>query len=328
MRADRLLSLILLLHARGRMTALDLAQHLEVSERTIYRDLDALSTAGIPVYAQPGAAGGVFLDEHYRLSLTGLSKAEAQSLFLSAESGPLRDLGMDRAVEDTLLKIFAALPSIHRTEVERMRQRFHIDPANWFQVVEPSPFLPLLQQAVWENRRVRVTYQPVEGALGQREVEAYGLVAKANIWYLVARKPGGELHNYRVVRFKDVTLLDSHFERDPDFDLAAYWKESCEAYERQSLRNFPKYYATLRVHPASLWYFPGFLQGRYEQIGQPDRDGWYILRVTFDSRQEAQARVMGLGTGAVVIEPKELYADILQAAQAIVEMYAAQTREA
>jgi predicted DNA-binding transcriptional regulator YafY len=303
------------------MTAFNLAQHLEVSERTIYRDLDALSSAGIPVYTQPGAAGGVFLDEHYRLSLTGLSKAEAQSLFLSAESGPLRDLGMDRAVEDTLLKIFAALPSIHRTEVERMRQRFHIDPANWFQIVEPSPFLPLLQQAVWEDRRIRVTYQPVEGALGQREVEAYGLVAKANIWYLVARKPGGELHNYRVVRFKAVTLLDSHFERDPDFDLATYWKASCESFERHSLANFPKYQTTLRVHPAALWFFPGYLEGRYQQIGDPDSEGWYILRVTFDSRDEARTRLLGLGTGAMVIEPADLYTAILETAQAVLDLY-------
>lgn len=277
MRADRLLSLILLLHARGRMTAQDLASHLEVSERTVYRDLDALSSAGIPVYAQSGVNGGVFLDENYRLSLTGLSRSEAQALFLSSEAGPLKDLGLGRAAEDTLLKIFAALPFAQRADVERMRQRFYIDPANWFQVVEPSPFLALLQQAVWEDRCVSVTYQPVEGELSQREVEAYALVAKANIWYLVGRKADGELHNYRVVRFKEVSLLDAHFERQPDFDLAEYWKRSCEIFEQRSREMSPPYEARLRVHPAALWYFPAFLEGHYRQIGSADEDGWYRL---------------------------------------------------
>src|SRR5689334_12127743 len=150
MRADRLLSLMLLLHARGRMTAQQLADQLEVSERTIYRDIEALCTAGIPLYTQSGTSGGVFLEESYRVSLTGLSRAQVQSLFISGEARPLGDLGLGKALDDTLLKLFAALPSIHRDEVKRLRQRFYIDPANWFQIVEATSFFPALQQAVWE----------------------------------------------------------------------------------------------------------------------------------------------------------------------------------
>src|SRR5262245_10995030 len=127
MRADRLISLMLVLHSKGRMTAQKLAEHLEVSERTIYRDVDALSTAGVPVYVQPGVNGGIVLDENYRISLTGLSRAEVQALFVSSNAGPLADLGMDKAVEDTLLKLFAALPSAHQAEVERLRSRFYVD---------------------------------------------------------------------------------------------------------------------------------------------------------------------------------------------------------
>lgn len=205
MRADRLISLMLLLHARGRMTAADLARDLEVSERTIYRDLDALSSAGIPVYAQPGTHGGIFLDERYRISLTGLSRGDVQTLFMSSEAGPLKDLGLERT--DALLKLFADLPSSHRVEVDRMRQRFHIDPANWFQLVEPIRFFPLLQQAVWEDRLVEVCYQPVLGPAWTRVLEPYGLVAKANIWYLIGKKCGGDtMRSYRVVRFEGVTL--------------------------------------------------------------------------------------------------------------------------
>ncbi len=210
MRADRLLSLMLMLAARGRLTAGELAGRLEVSERTIYRDVEALSSAGIPVYTQSGVNGGVFLDEHYRVSLTGFSRTDLQALFVADDARPLADLGLAR--EATMLKLFAALPLIQRREVERARQRLYIDPTNWFQIVEASPVLPILQQAVWEDRRVEVCYQAVEGHASARTLDAYGLVAKANIWYLVARKAvgdsAGEMRNYRVARLSEVTLCD------------------------------------------------------------------------------------------------------------------------
>jgi predicted DNA-binding transcriptional regulator YafY len=254
MRADRLISLMLLLNAHGRMTAGMLAKRLGVSERTIYRDLDALSASGIPIYTQGGVNGGVFLDEHYCISLTGFTSAELRVLFVSEGVGPLADLGLERAVTDTLLKLFAALPSSHQAEVERLRGRFHIDPANWFQVSAPSPFLPILQHAVWEDRAVAIRYQVVEGQVYEGVVNPYALVAKANVWYLVAEKSAqdaddesGALRNYRLGRLKAVALSESHFERDPDFDLAAYWTESCAQFERLSSEQFPPFYATLRV---------------------------------------------------------------------------------
>src|SRR5262245_7315559 len=196
MRADRLISLMLLLNARGRMTAQTLANQLEVSERTIYRDVDALGAAGIPIYVQPGVNGGIFLDENYRVSLTGLTRAEVQALFVSSNARPLADLGLNGAVEAKLLKLFAALPSTHQAEVERLRGRIYIDPANWFQNAEPSDLLPILQQAVWEDRALSIQYQVVEGDWFEGVVNAYGLVAKANIWYLVAEKSPGEFRNY------------------------------------------------------------------------------------------------------------------------------------
>ncbi len=322
MRADRLLSLMLFLRAKGRTTAQDLARHLEVSERTIYRDLDALSTAGIPVYAQPGTNGGVFLDENYRISLTGLSKTELQSLFLSSDAKPLGDLGLAKAVEDSLLKLFAALPSSQRSEVERMRQRFYIDPTNWFQNIAPSPFLALLQQAVWEDCVVKVMYQVLEGEVAGRLIEAYALVAKAGIWYFIGKNSKGELRNYRVSRLQDIVLTDRCFERAPDFDLAAYWKESRETFERISMENFPPYHTVLRVHPAGFWYFPAWMNGRYEQIGTVDSAGWITLQVTFESFDDARTRVLGLGTHIVVVEPAALQQAVLDTARAIVAFHA------
>jgi predicted DNA-binding transcriptional regulator YafY len=322
MRADRLLSLMLLLRAKGRTTAQDLAEKLEVSERTIYRDLDALSIAGIPVYAQPGTNGGVFLDENYRISLTGLSSAELHSLFLSTDKKPLEDLGLAKAVEDSLLKLFAALPSAHRSEVERMRQRFHIDPTNWFQNVELSPFLSVLQQAIWEDRVVKIIYQVIEGEIRERLVEPYALVAKANIWYLIARNSKGEMRNYRSSRLQHVEMTTQQFARLEDFDLATYWKESCLAFERYSKETFPPYPCMLRVHPDAFWYFPGYMEGKYKQIGVPDADEWVTLEVTFESLGRARAITLGLGAQVEVIAPQELKQTVIETAREIVAFHA------
>lgn len=319
MRADRLLSLMLMLGAQRRLTAQELAQRLEVSERTIYRDIDALSAAGIPVYTQSGVNGGVFLDEHYRISLTGFSRGELQSLFVAAGAGPLADLGM--AKEESLLKLFAALPTMQRREVERMRGRFFIDPTNWFQIVETTSVLPLLQQAVWEDRVIQVAYQPVEGGVGERLLEAHALVAKANIWYLVGCKPGGELRNFRVSRFEQMTLTETHFVRDEAFDLPAYWQATCEQFERVSKEHAPPYVTLLRVHPQMFWYFPGYMQGRYEKVALPDAEGWLTVRAVFDSLDHARTQVMGFGTRVVTLEPRELYEIVLETAAAILQFH-------
>ncbi|MCG8351085.1 MAG: YafY family transcriptional regulator [Chloroflexales bacterium] len=321
MRADRLLAMMLVLQARGRMTAQELAANLEVSERTIYRDIEALSAAGAPIYTQSGANGGVFLDEHYRISLTGLSRAQVLSLFISSDAGPLEDLGLANAVEETLLKLFAALPSMHRHEVERLRQRFYIDPANWFQMVEAPPFLDTLQQALWEDRRLRVSYQTVDHGEIERTIEPYGLVAKANIWYLAAKHPGDEMHTYRVSRFQQMSLMDTCFHREPNFDLIAYWKKSCAAFEEKMRETFPPYPATVHVHPDALWYFPSFMSDRYEQIGLPDAAGWVTLQVSYESMGDAQMRVLGLGASIAVLEPVELRDRVLETARAIVAFH-------
>lgn len=330
MRADRLISLMLLLNSKGRMTAQKLAEHLEVSERTIYRDVDALSSAGVPIYVQPGVNGGIFLDEHYRISLTGLTRTELQALFVSGMAGPLGDLGLERAVEATLLKLFAALPDAQQAEVERLRSRFLVDPANWFQVVEPSVLLPVLQQAVWEDRAVRIRYQVVDGEWFDGLVNAYALVAKANIWYLVGEKRvegGGGLRNYRLGRIKEAELTDLRFNRPPNFDLAKYWAESCRQFERLSLEQFPPYHAVLRVSPKTFWYFPGYLEGRYTQLGAADEDGWVRLRVRFDDLGDARMRVLGLGTGVEVLETDELRQTVIETARAITAAYGRQATD-
>jgi predicted DNA-binding transcriptional regulator YafY len=215
-----------------------------------------------------------------------------------------------------MLKLMAALPYRQRTEAQRMRQRFHIDPQNWFQVVELSPFLPMLQQAVWEDHVIIVEYRPVDGAYSQRTLEAYGLVAKANLWYLVARKPDSEMRTYRVSRFSYVTLTGQHYQRDSAFDLAAYWDAARAQFEQTSNAINPPYFAVLRVNDDAIWYFPAYMSGRYE--AQEALDGWTTVRVQFDSPLDARMRVLGLGPSALVIEPDALRDAVFSAAHAII----------
>jgi predicted DNA-binding transcriptional regulator YafY len=326
MRADRIISLMLLLHARGRMTAQKLAEHLEVSERTIYRDVDALSAAGVPIYVQPGVNGGIFLDENYRVSLNGFNRAEVQALFVSNSARPLADLGLEQANEATLLKLFAALPSVHQVEVERLRCRFYIDPANWFQVVEPSALLPVLQQAVWEDRALELKYQSVQGDF-EGVVNAYALVAKANIWYLVGEKSPGEFRNYRLGRIKYAELTDAHFVRKTDFDLVTYWDASCRQFQRDSLQRIPNCHTVLRVHPDAFWYFPAYIEGHYKQMGEPDANGWLTLNATFESIHDARTRILGLGTTVEVLAPDELRHTIIETARAVVAAYSEAIRQ-
>jgi predicted DNA-binding transcriptional regulator YafY len=320
MRADRLVSLMLLLHTRGRMTAASLAAELEVSERTIYRDIEALSIAGVPVCTQSGPSGGVYLDANYRVALGGLSRGEALSLFLSGDShtGPLAALGLARAQDDSRLKLFAALPAMHRLEVERMRQRFHIDPAMWFASSDPPSLFPALQQAVWEDRLIHVLYQPVTHDKRERVLEAHALVAKANIWYLVARKPepGAALHHYRAGRFLAVQLLEGRFARDPAFDLAEYWRESCARFERESLEHNPLFQVTLRVAPDKFWVFPGYHEGRYT-VTEEAADGWRTLQVVFDAESLALIWLTGMGSAVQVLEPAALCDKIRATARAL-----------
>src|SRR5687768_8992894 len=236
MRADRLLSIVMLLQARGRMTAQELAEELEVSLRTIYRDLEALHTAGVPVLADRGPGGGCMLPEQYRADLTRLTSSEVRGLFLSVVPGPLADLGLGKAVEAALLKLAAELPDTQKREVERVRGRIHVDTAHWFRIEEPTPYLKTIEEALWHERTLLLTYRRADSVRVRRFVNPYGLVAKAGVWYLVGAVRGS-LYTYRVSRVREAEVTHEHFKRPDDFNLAAYWEKWCAEFER----SVPKY---------------------------------------------------------------------------------------
>lgn len=323
MRADRLLSILLLLQSRGRMTAAQLAARLEVSERTIYRDLDALSAAGVPVYAERGPNGGCALVEGYRTTLTGLSEQEIHSLFISASEGPLGDLGLDDVLQAAVLKLLAALPSAQRLDAERVRQCFMLDAAGWFRAEEPVPHLPTLQTAVWQDLLADLVYVRRDGSVGARRIAPYGLVAKASIWYLVAATDEG-MRTYRVSRVREVTLTGQHFTRPGDFDLGAYWRAWCAAFEASLWH----YRVVLRFAPEIVPVLPQtFGEGIFRLAEQaiPDEEGWIALPITFDTFESARSMVLGFGSLVEVIEPGELRAGVIEAAARIVAFY--ETRE-
>jgi predicted DNA-binding transcriptional regulator YafY len=222
-RADRLLSILLLLQVNRRMTAGELALRLEVSERTIHRDMEALSMAGVPVFAERGLGGGWALAEAYRTNLTGLNTAEVQSLFVSTPP----DLGLQKAAEGALIKLLSAVPTMSRRDAEYASQRIHVDITGWKQNAEDISALPALQQAVWQESKVRVSYGESDGPPVDRIVNPLGLVAKGSVWYFVG-SVDGELRTFRVSRIRGVELLDQRAARPAGFDLAAYWEKSTD----------------------------------------------------------------------------------------------------
>ncbi|MDY6875592.1 MAG: YafY family protein [Chloroflexota bacterium] len=271
MRADRLLSILLLFQVNRRMTARELARRLEVSQRTIYRDMDALSTAGVPVFAEHGIDGGWRLLETYQTNLTGLNRAEIEALFLKP-SGLLADLGLDKAAEAALIKLFAVLPSMNRRDAEYVRQRIHVDVAGWFQSREDVSFLPTLQEAIWQEQKLSLSYGRSDGNTVERLVDPLGLVVKGRVWYLVAAVEG-DLRTYRVSRVQDARVTDQPCVRPEGFDLAAYWEESVARFRA----GLPRYPATVRVTPDIIPQIRRLRYARVEETGSLDADGWVTL---------------------------------------------------
>jgi predicted DNA-binding transcriptional regulator YafY len=309
MRADRLLAIMLLLQTRGKLTTSALAQELEVSRRTILRDVEALSMAGVPIYAEGGHGGGIALDEKYRTTLTGLTEAEVRSLFIASNTQLLGEVGLDQAAESLLRKLLAALPASHQPAVDHIRQRIYIDPVWWWHDGQPLPYWAELQEAVYQDRCIRVLYENYNGEIAERVLEPYSLVSKSSSWYLVAKRQG-QLRTYRITRLRALTLLDTSFVRDPDFDLITYWHEHLAEF----IAAFSEYECTLRVHPDRANFVRWLTPGR-SQLLATDADGWTTVRLQLESAELAKMLVFGLGSQGEVIEPQGLKEEVLRACQ-------------
>lgn len=319
MRASRLLNLLLLLQARGGLTAEELASELEVSIRTVHRDVDELSAAGIPIYAERGPAGGIRLVEGYRTRLTGMTAEEAEALFLSGLPGPAAELGLGTVVAAAQLKVLAALPTELRSRASRIVERFHLDASAWFHGSEPVPHLATVSEAVWAARQLEIQYRRDDGSV-TRVLEPLGVVLKAGIWYLVARADD-QLRTYRVSRVLSARPLEETFERPDAFDLAAWWAESSAAYERE----VPRIDVVARVRAGALDRLADAVGDRVvrsaERIGEPDADGRQVLRMNIEWPAEASGRFVAVASDVEVLEPERLRAELLAVASAAVDRY-------
>ncbi|MGW5556332.1 helix-turn-helix transcriptional regulator [Micromonospora sp. NPDC003944] len=321
MRASRLISLLLLLQARGSMTASELARELEVSERTVYRDVLALSAAGVPVYADRGRAGGYRLLGGYRTRLTGLTRDEAEALFLAGLPGPAGEMGLADAVASAELKVLAALPPALRDAPARAGQRFHLDVPGWFRETAPPLWLSELARAVWADRVVELRYRRGDREV-TRQVQPYGLVLKSAVWYLVGRA-GDDVRTYRVDRVTGVEVGDEHFDRDEGFDLAGHWREQAGSFLRTMLRAE----VAVRLSPAGLRRLRHLVDAPfvYDDIvaaaGRPDGQGWVVARLPVESVQVAYHQLLGLGPEVEVLDPPELRQLFAESAERLGALY-------
>ena len=309
MRADRLLSALLLLQAHGKQTGRELAARLDVSERTIHRDMEALSAAGVPVFALRGVRGGWQLDEDWRTEVPGLDEAELRA-FLMAQPRVVGDKLLADAAERALDKLLAALPVSLRQRAVAMRQRLYVDTTAWYGRTEDLSALPIVQDALSRDRKLRFKYSkrkaghagPLElETPGERVVDPLGLVAKGTTWYLVANTVAG-FRTFRVSRMEGVRVLDEKFQRPPDFDLATHWKLSTTEFMDSRRR----YAVTLRVDPIVAeklrdWFRPVTVLGPSSPA-----DHRTTLQVHFSDQEQAAFIVLGFGARVEVVSPDDL----------------------
>jgi predicted DNA-binding transcriptional regulator YafY len=318
MRGDRLVSILLLLQSNGQMTAGELADKLEVSERTIYRDMDALSGTGIPVIAERGKNGGWSLLEDYQTDLTGLKESEIRALFVSHSAHLLEDLGLTRTSEEARNKLIASLPSTYRENAKDVWNRIHIDTRSWRRQKEKAASFEILKQAIWKENRLKISYQRADGETADRLVAPLGLVAKGDLWYLIAAKENGDIRNYRASRIHHAESTAETFKRPENFDLAEYWNSSTKAF----IKNLPIYEVKVEAAPSivSRLTFSGRF-ARILDIGTENKAGWVPATISFDTEGEAAAYLLGFADQVKVIEPAGLRSKIRQMAERTMTFY-------
>lgn len=317
MRANRLLSILLLLQSRGRLTAQALADEFEVSVRTVYRDIDELSAAGVPVYADRGPGGGFALLDGYRTRLTGMTAGEAETLLLAGLPGPAADLGLAEPLAAARLKLLAAVPQAAGEGAARVGDRFHLDPVDWYRRAAPPPHLPAIARAVWGQRRLVIRYESWSATV-RRTVDPLGLVLKAGTWYLMARI-GADIRTYKVAKVLDLDVLPDGFDHPAGFDLAAQWQESLQRFARELRRAE----AVLRVSPEALPLLDRLGADAAEAVlqAEPDAEGWRRATVPIEGVGHAVRLLLGFTDTIEVLEPPALRQALAEGARRVAALY-------
>jgi len=322
MLASRLLSILILLQTRGRMSARELAAQFEVAVRTIHRDVDQLSAAGIPVYADRGRNGGFRLRDGYRTKLTGLTQAEAETLFLAGLPGPAAQLGLADVLSSARLKLLAALPAEVQPRAQRIAARFHLDAVAWFHGVDRLPSLPAIAGAAWSDHMLEMRYRRSGDTEARpRAVAPLGLVLKAGTWYLVAQR-GSLIRTYRVANVHDARISEERFLRPKAFDLAAHWEKASVDYETGVYQE----HAEVRLSAKGMAMLdllgPYVMRAAAETASEPDRNGWVRCTLPLESLDFGVRELMRLGGEINVLGPAPLRALMARSARQIAAAHA------
>jgi len=320
MRADRLISIIMLLQTHGKMTAGELSRRLEVTVRTIYRDVTALNVAGIPIYTDRGPGGGIGLLESYRTTLTGLSEAEVRAFSMLNIPEPLVKLGVAHQLKSALLKLAAALPASQQGLGVTAQQRIYLDTAPWTPTEEPLKLFSVIQQAIWGGSLIWIRFRGRFDSELELELFPMGLVSKGNIWYLVGKC--GE--HMRVIEVKDILearILDLACERDENFDLIRFWQGWCKEYNERR----PAYWARVKIAPEATsklsLYFGEDVKIQLNDREPPDKRGWITMSIQFEHFFQAREKLLSLGMAVEILEPEPLRLSVIDFAKQIVEYY-------
>jgi predicted DNA-binding transcriptional regulator YafY len=321
-KADRLLSILLLLQTRERISHVELAEHLEVSVRTVYRDVEALSAAGVPVWTERGRSGGVRLLPGYRTDVTGLTNDEARALFVLATEGTHDALGLGEAIRSALRKIMAALPAPHRGDAARTSERILVDPVRWMHGTETATdaHLAELQHAVFTDRRLRLTYRSGDAREPRSyTVDPYGLVSKAGVWYLVADRDGAS-RLFRADRVLAAAVTDEPVHRRPGQNLASVWALLRERFE--SLPDGIR--VRCRVRREQLEIFQRLFASQLVAPPHPVEDGWARAELAFRELPDVRG-LLSLGATVEVLDPPEARAELTTVATELAALYDART---
>lgn len=325
MRASRLLSILMNLQMRGRVSAEALAREFEVSVRTIYRDVDQLSASGVPIYAERGRTGGFALADGYRTKLTGFTPAEANALLLTGVGGAAADLGIASELAAAQLKLLSSLPPESAASAQRVATRFHLDPASWYSRGDNVAFLPALASAVWRETRIRIRYDSWKDVV-VRELEPLGLVLKGGTWYLVAAAKG-QARTYRVSNILHLETLDQSFQRPPHFDLGRFWTAAAKTFEAGLLRER----AIVKLSPAGRKFLREVSPVAAEAVDMAHRRckpaGWVKAEIPIENVEHATRQLLRLGADIEVVSPATLRATLAREASRVADMYASKGRQ-
>lgn len=324
MRASRLLSILMNLQMRGRLSAEALAQEFEVSVRTIYRDVDQLSATGVPIYAERGRTGGFALADGYRTKLTGFTPAEADALLLTGVGGAAADLGIAADLAAAQLKLLASLPPDSASSAQRVASRFHLDPVNWYNRSDSVAFLPAVASAVWREKRIRVRYDSWKDIV-VRDLDPLGLVLKGGAWYLVAAAKG-QVRTYRVSNILHLDVLDQLFQRPPRFDLSRFWTAAAKTFEAGLLRER----AVVKLSPAGRKFLREVSPAAAEAVEKAHRRckpaGWVKAEIPIENVAHATRQLLRLGADVEVVSPVALRTSLAREAARVMDMYASKSR--